>query len=343
MTGKTTARAVITGSKTALLGESALKHLFIVNPAAGGRDKTEYVRSLAAPLMARLGQEYEVYTTLAPMDACDKIRTEANGGELRVYACGGDGTLNECVNGAYGLTGVSVTHFPCGTGNDFIKSFQGNEERFSDLEALVLGETHRLDLVSVNGRMSINICSVGFDARVGGDVHKYSALPLVGGKGGYILSLIVNLIKGICGRLRINSGDYTFLGDISLVCACNGSWYGGSFNPMPDAVLDDGFIDFLIVHKLSRLKFLQLVGKYAAGRYRELGEVITYVRGHRLDLEAEQPIPVNVDGEIITARKLNFEVVPRGLSFILPAGMGYGTDAPAKSGDISSNMEISAN
>ena len=98
-----------------------MKHLFIVNPVAGGKDRTAEITALAGQTLQSSGALFEVYVTKAPMDACDKIRADAaEGGELRVYACGGDGTLNECVNGAAGLQNVAVTHFPCGTGNDFI-------------------------------------------------------------------------------------------------------------------------------------------------------------------------------------------------------------------------------
>ena len=79
-----------------------MRHLFVVNPVAGGKDKTAAVVQAAAGLLKR--GEYEVYTTTAPMDAAEKIRREAKqGGELRVYACGGDGTLNEAVNGLMDL------------------------------------------------------------------------------------------------------------------------------------------------------------------------------------------------------------------------------------------------
>ena len=85
--------------------------------------------------------EFEIYVTEAPMDACRHIReTAADGAELRAYACGGDGTLNEGVNGAAGLSNVAVTHFPCGTGNDFIKMFGPGKDRFFDLTGLINGE-----------------------------------------------------------------------------------------------------------------------------------------------------------------------------------------------------------
>ena len=96
-----------------------MKHLFIVNPTAGGKDKSITVSRAVRAAFENQGGEYEVYITKAPMDAADKIRAEAAVHEhLRVYACGGDGTFNECVCGAALLDNVAVAPYPTGTGNE---------------------------------------------------------------------------------------------------------------------------------------------------------------------------------------------------------------------------------
>ena len=106
-----------------------MKHLFIVNPIAGGKDKSAEVRAKVESAFRTRADSYEVYVTKAPMDAVDKIRREAaSGEELRVYACGGDGTFNECVNGAALLPNVAVCPFPTGTGNDFCRTFGEQQE-----------------------------------------------------------------------------------------------------------------------------------------------------------------------------------------------------------------------
>ena len=300
-----------------------MKHLFIINPASGGRkhraeDTTELIRSVMGP-----GEDYEIYVTRGPMDACGRIRAEA-GGPLRVYACGGDGTLNECVNGTVGRPGASVTHFPRGTGNDFIKMFgKENAARFSDLRALIDGETRRLDAIDCCGRYGVNICSVGIDARIGTDVHKYSAIPLIGGATGYVVSLAANLLHGINRPLAVKTPDWSREGEFALVCACNGRFYGGGFNPVPDASPDDGVIDFLAVGPVSRLQFLQFVGKYAAGRYRELGGLVTHLRGTEMEIDAEDELRVNIDGEVLRSRLVTFRMVPGAVDFILPRGMKW--------------------
>ena len=101
-----------------------MRHLFILNPVSGGMNDKEGLIRTINEAATRHGAQAEIYETVGPMDAAEKVKREAiKGQELRVYACGGDGTLSECVHGAAGYHNVAVTHFPTGTGNDFIKSF----------------------------------------------------------------------------------------------------------------------------------------------------------------------------------------------------------------------------
>ena len=103
-----------------------MKHYFIINPVAGGKDRTEEISCTVKEAMksAAPNDAFEIYVTKGPMDASRAVKEKASGGEeLRIYACGGDGTLNECVNGAAGFENAAVTHYPTGTGNDFIKIF----------------------------------------------------------------------------------------------------------------------------------------------------------------------------------------------------------------------------
>ena len=301
-----------------------MKHLFIVNPRAGERDRTEFVREKAAECFDGMDAQYEVYATKAPMDARDEIvRQAALHERLRVYACGGDGTLNECACGVSEAPNAQLTVFPTGTGNDFIKMFGSEAGRFYDLRELARGEARPIDLIFCNGRACINICSVGIDARIGVEVHKYSSLPLVGGPTGYVVSTLVNLIKGIRQRARVSCSGWSYDGDLTLACACNGRFYGGGFNPVPEARPDDGLIDFLIVPGVSRARFIQLVGQYARGRYARYPKLIRHVRGESMEIESARDIVINVDGEAMYAKRVEISVRPGAVEFIFPSQMAF--------------------
>ena len=302
-----------------------MKHLFIVNPVAGGSDKTDEVRARAREAFRSREEPYEIYVTRGPMDAARKIREEAESGErLRVYACGGDGTFNECVCGAALCENVAVCPFPTGTGNDFCRMFGAEKELFRDLPALLDGTERPIDLIECNGRWSANICSVGVDARIGTDVHKYSGIPLIGGATGYVVSAVVNMFKGIATPMTVTCGDFSEGGMHTLICACNGRYYGGGFNPSLDAMPDDGIMDVFIAQKVNLIQFAALIGKYAKGRADEMAPIIKHIRtSGELVIRCEKEDVAQLDGEALRATEFRIRMVPKALNLIVPKGMQF--------------------
>lgn len=304
-----------------------MKHLFIVNPKAGGKDKSIAVTRAVREAFQNRDEEYEMYVTQGPMDAVRKIQREAaNGEHLRVYACGGDGTFNECVCGAALLENVAVAPFPTGTGNDFCRMFGEEKDLFRDLNALLDGSEHPIDLIDCNGRWSANICSVGIDARIGTEVHKYSSLPVIGGAGGYVVSAVVNVFKGINRPMRVITRGYISEGPHALVCACNGRFYGGGFNPSPDARPDDGVLDIFIVPDVKLFTLACYIGKYASGKADRYPKVITHLKGDSLHIDFEEENVINIDGEAMYAKSVDMKLVPRALLLIVPKGMRFFED-----------------
>ena len=219
--------------------------------------------------------------------------------------------------------------------NDSIKTFGRDKELFFDLEKLVRGFVRPVDLIRCGDRYSVNICSVGLDARVCVDVHKYSRLPLIGGAFAYVVALIVNMIKGPNMPLTIRAGTQTYTGKFALMCACNGQYYGGGFHPVPEARVDDGIMDTLIVREVTRLQFFQLVGKYASGRYKEVRPgIVESIKGCDVEIISDEPIAINMDGEVFFAKNVTFCHAPGKLNMLFPAGMTYFDPEPEKNGEI---------
>jgi len=301
-----------------------MKHLFIINPAAGKYDHTgEYSQKIRQACDKRC-LAYEILVSRAPGD-CTKIAqaAAATGDEIRIYACGGDGTLNEVVNGVAGYKNVAVTNFPCGSGNDFVKVFS-DPSAFHNCDRLLDCQETALDLIRCQrDHYSINICSIGLDARVGVSVSKYKRLPLVSGKGAYLLSTGVNLCKGISEHYVIDIDGKRFDAEQTLICLSNGRWYGGGFNPTPHAVPDDGLMDILMIKKVSRLTIAKVIGKFKAGRYEELPEYITHMRAKKVTVRCDKPNEINLDGELLIAKEATFELLPKAIRFFYPKGLTY--------------------
>ena len=153
---------------------------------------------------------------------------------------------------------------------------------------------------------------------------RYKKLPLLSGHGAYLASTLVNLIKGISQHFVITLDDGTRLDDkFTLICACNGRWYGGGFNPVPDAEPDDVLLEVLVVKKVSILTASRVIGKYKAGQYRQLPELISHHRCKSLTITCDKPSVVNVDGEAVFTDVAKITARPRALRFFYPRGLSY--------------------
>ncbi len=298
-----------------------MKHLFIINPAAGSRDRTQQYSQQIEKICGEKGVDYRIEVSAAPGDCCRIAREAAvTGEEYRIYACGGDGTLNEVVSGAAGFSNVAVTVFSGGSGNDFVKLFD-EPEAFRDLEHLMDAEETTFDLIKCNEDYSLNICSVGLDARIGTDVANYKRLPLLSGFRAYALSTVVNVIRGISEHYVVEINGERIDGEQTMICACNGRYYGGGFNPVPQADPSDGMLDVLVVTKVSRLKVAQVVGKYKNGKYAQLPELVRYFKTDRVKILCDKPTSINLDGELRTAQTVDIRVADEKLRFFYPRGL----------------------
>ena len=302
-----------------------MRHLFIINPAAGKKGSTAALEKL----LATLSFDHEVVYTKGAGDAEVIARQAAQTGEdIRIYACGGDGTLNEVVNGAAGFDNAAITCVPKGTGNDFLKIFGSNcREQFYDLESLSVGPQTPFDLIDCNGKLGIDMVCAGVDARIGAGVHRYKNWPLISGMGAYVLSLLEHvLFKGISRPVHVEMGDLILDGPSALLCVCNGRHYGGGFMPMPEAMPDDGVLDMLYVNKVSLHQLPGLLGKYAKGRYKELPKFVTDYHGQSICFRADEEITAVVDGEVMRDTAFTVRLSERKINFFYPANSSYAVE-----------------
>ena len=298
-------------------------HLFIINPAAGSRDRTADYTAKIEEICEAQGITYRIEVSTAPGD-CARIARKAaeSGEEYRIYACGGDGTLNEVVSGAAGFDNVAVTVFSGGSGNDFVKIFS-DPQAFFDLEKLLDCEETTFDLIRCNDDYSLNICSVGLDARIGTDVSNYKRLPLLHGFKAYVASTVVNVIKGISEHYVVRVAGEEIDARQTMICICNGRYYGGGFNPVPEADPADGMLDILLVKHVSRLQVPTVIGKYKNGRYKELPKLVRHFKADSIEILCDKPTVINLDGELRRAEKVNIRIADEKIRFFYPKGLTY--------------------
>lgn len=300
-----------------------MKHIFIINPAAGKKDSRQRVYTMAEALKKNHNLDVECMLTKSRGHATALTRAIAETGDyVRFYACGGDGTVNEIANGIAGFPNAAMTCIPIGTGNDFLKNFGADYEKFLDAENLWNGKTQALDLIDCSGRYCLTIACSGIDARIAESVHKFSANPHLSGRGSYLVSVAANGIFGRIGRhWTVWLDEERIEDDFALVSMCNGRYYGGGSTPVPEARMDDGVLHTVLVKNISRMKFAGLFSAYSAGRYRSLPpEVIRVVTAKNVRIQSEDDIVTCLDGETIHSRDVRLTLSEKRLNFFGPKG-----------------------
>lgn len=303
--------------------EQAVTHLFIINPAAGSCDRTEQYRTCIDKVCSAHGLDYRIEVSGAPGE-CVKIARQAaeTGKSYRIYACGGDGTLNEVVTGVVGYPNVAVTVFSGGSGNDFVRLFS-EPEAFFQLERLLDCEEREFDLIRCNDDYAFNVCSVGLDARIGTDVASYKRIPLLHGFRAYAVSALINVIRGITDHYIVEVDGETLDKQMTMICVCNGQYYGGGFHPIPDSDPTDGLLDVLLVNKVSRWKIARVVGRYKNGRYAEFPKEIRHLRTKHLRIRCDKPSATNLDGELRMNDVLDISIDAHKIRFFYPKGLHW--------------------
>ena len=178
-------------------------------------------------------------------------------------------------------------------------------------------------MIRCNDDLSLNICSVGLDARIGTDVANYKRLPLLHGFSAYAASTVINLFKAISEHYVVEIDGQTLDGEFTFICACNGRFYGGGFNPVPEADPADGLMDVLLVKKVSLLQVPGIIGKYKNGQYKELPDLVTHYLTDKVTVRCDKPTPINLDGELRTAQEVCFSIAKEKLHFFYPRGLNW--------------------
>ncbi len=286
----------------------------VLNPAAG--------KGKAADYLKKSGDSDDiVYETKYAGDAENYIaQTLLAQPETHVFVYGGDGTICEAVNGimrAEAGEKALLTVIPTGSGNDFIRNFKDRTGTF------------RVDVIKYNNRFAVNMINIGFDCNVVEKFLRYKKLPLVTGSSAYVLGVADVLMHRMGEHFIItltdkNGGEEVFDGDFLLAAVANGQFYGGGFRAASLAVLDDGLLDVMIIKKVSRAKFISLIGDYQKGTHMnpitgkpvdKFREYISFGKYRRIRIKNIKKLCV--DGEIEYAEEADITVLENALNVLV--------------------------
>ncbi len=300
-----------------------MKYIFVINPCAGRNgDVGGVIREAVASLPEK--EACILYETRRPGDATAYVQSLCAASEeaVRFIACGGDGTINEVFNGAVGFPNASVSCYPCGSGNDFVKCF-GGKEAFMNVAGLLRAPVQKFDLLKIGDRYCVNICNFGFDTTVAVTMNQVRHKKLLGGKNAYTTGVVKALLTAMKTNCRVYAdGEKLNDGRMLLCTVANGQYVGGAFRCAPRAKCDDGLIDVCLVKPISRLRFVKLLTPYTNGQHLDdpqFQDIIVYRQAKTVEIQAEAGFAYSLDGEIIYNEHFTVEMVPAALNFAAPA------------------------
>ena len=322
-----------------------MKHLIVLNSKAGQEKDNEAFKKQIEE--AFKGLDYEIYMTTGPRSVIPFLKDyfKKNSKDVvRVYACGGDGTVHEVANGLVGIKNAELAVYAVGTGNDFVKSYakskeydeiitnKAGENRFKDFKALIEGQAEEIDLSKLSSpslkepMYSINIINFGFDAIVGamGNYYKEHGYPekaKAKGMSPYDYALKNDAMKH--GRFN----DITVYADgerlnpkkMLLATLAQGRFVGGTFLCAPKSDNKDGLIDVCVIKTMTLIGLGLFIGPYTKGKHlNKPKKKIAYRQAKVVKFESPNEIDVCVDGEMIKGKEFEVECCPKAIKFVVP-------------------------
>lgn len=314
-----------------------MKTIFIINPKAGTGKNLDKRKEEITKMAEELGVEVGFYITKAVGDAekfarlvCEETATNNPDEELRLVACGGDGTVNEVLNGLMGYPNAVLGVVPIGTGNDFVRNFPENVD-FLDIKAQLQGYSMKSDVIKYSGmldgreqtRYCINMFNIGFDCNVADLTQTLKTYPVLNGSMAYLAAVVGMLVKKKGANLKVElDGEVVENGPLLLTAIANGGFCGGGVNSAPTASINDGIMDVNVIYNVSRLDFVKKFPYYSKGTHMELPDIEKILLFKQCKTAKITPLDGNmrlcVDGEIVDAGEVTMEMLPLAVNVLVP-------------------------
>ena len=314
-----------------------MKHLIVFNPGAGkNMDGADAFKAQIKESFA--GLDYEVYETTGPRSVIPFLKNylkKNNKDTVRVYACGGDGTVHEVVNALVDFDNVELAVLPVGTGNDFVKTYgvmNDNRNEYLSFKPLINGKPIEIDVSKISGpslqepMYSVNVINFGFDAIVGarGNYYKEHGFPkkVKEGTNPYDYALKNDAMK--YGRFNdievFADGEKLNEKQMLLATLAQGQWVGGQFKCAPKSDNTDGLIDVCVLKTMTFLGLGMIIGTYTKGKHLDKPrKKIVYRQAKEIRMVSTKDFDVCIDGEMICGSEFKVEICPKAIKLVPPA------------------------
>lgn len=273
-----------------------MRYYVLVNPTANrgrGRKLFSYIKRL----FEKENFNFNIEFTEGKEGTIRQVENALEKGAEVIVAAGGDGTVNEIVNGLKGRGILGI--IPIGRGNDIAISLKIPRNIEKAIKILKNGNYFKIDLGLVDGRYFVGITGIGFDAEVNRSANKIS----LKGSLAYILSVFTTLIKYKPKECEISFDGNKWKGEITLVAIGNTKNYAGGMKILPNARLDDGYFDICLIEKISPLELILHFPLIFFGKHTINPHVKMY-RAKEVIVKGPEDLMATMDGELISGKKL---------------------------------------
>lgn len=300
-----------------------MKVELIVNLTAGGGKPRPHLKTIFKYLKEN-GFNFEVRYTSHHGEAVELAQKAADNGAELIVSVGGDGTVNEIVNGIMkSKNDPPLGIIPLGWANDFIKSTNIPSDIIEACKILIKGKTKKIDIGVINDQIYFaNICGVGFDAEVAQLANqmksKHPNLRILSAFV-YVFATVKKLLSPFgYHNVKIKFDGQEIHSKILFIAVGNGKFYGGRFKITPEAILDDGLLEICLVEEMGRFKYLSIIPKAFKGTHSSV-KGVNFYRAKEVVIQSSEPILAQVSGEVIEGQKeFTITLLPKSLKLIVP-------------------------
>lgn len=277
---------------------------FIYNPCAGNGKAKKYYDVISEQLK-NSDVEHTFFETQGKAHATKIAKELTSGGQQNIIVMGGDGTLHETLNGLHDPANVKLGLIPCGSGNDFAASANIPCTPSEALNIILGGKAKYVDFMECSGIRGINVIGAGIDVDI---LKRCYSSKFLKGKIKYIISTVISVFNYKCKKTIAKAGLSESEHKCFVLCAGNGKYFGGSIPIAPEATIDDGLLDFVLVNDMPVCKRPRALLKLISGKILE--QPYTYSnKVARIQAYFEKPADIEIDGEIYRDLKFDVSVV----------------------------------
>lgn len=287
----------------------------IYNPIAG-KGRSARFREAVENRLAGTNAEYAFHETRGRRDAVEIAQALTRGASdyVDIVAMGGDGTLHEVLNGIDDPGRVRLGIIPCGSGNDFAAAAGIPQTAEGALDVLLSGEAKYTDYMECSGVRGINAIGTGIDVDI---LRRYNRMKVLKGAAAYLASLVMSVLTYKPPCFSELSGGESVPHNAFIACAGNGRRIGGGIPICPEAVIDDGMLDLVIIDNIRRAAIPRAFVKLLKGRILSLPET-SFKRQDQVTIRSDGPMPIQIDGEIYETLPFDVHLVTNKLRIYRP-------------------------